>query len=156
MVNLLPTANCRRNLKLRTADGHVRCRSAKSGDKCFDSLCKHPLITRICLGNYHDLIMNICVRLLIQQHDLSFHPLCCNKVRSCFIDFHHIKTPPVQNYLRQIQFTEFLISSVSFCNFFFQLILQSICRQILRQHKILNFQPGQIIPGNLHHGSRPH
>ena len=70
MVNLLPTANRRRNLKLRTTDGHVRCRSAKSGDKCFDSLCKHPLITRICLGNYHDLIMNICVRLLIQQHEI--------------------------------------------------------------------------------------
>ena len=156
MVNLLTASNGRRNLKFCTADGHVRCRSAKSGDKSFDSFGKYPLVSRIRFRNHYDFVMDIRIRFFIQQYDLSFHLFRGNEVRSCLIDFHHIQALPVQNHLRQIQFPELLIFPVSSDNFFFHPVFQFIQAHILGQLKVFDFQPGQIISGNFHDRSCPY
>ena len=125
-------------------------RTTIAGNKSFDPFGKYPLIARIRLGNYYDLIMNIHPRLFLQKHHFSLDPFGRNKIRSRLINFHHIKTFTVQDYLRQRKLPILLIPFMSPSDLHLQLISQLFHRHILRQSEIFNFQPGQIISGDLH------
>ena len=125
-----------------------------TGNKSFDSLCEHPLVSRIRLRHYYDLIMNIRIRLLFQQDRFAFYLFRRDKVRPCLIHFDHIQAGAVHDHFRKRKLPELLVLHVPSLDQGFQPVLQFLRDHILRNLEIFDLQPGKILPGNLQHIAR--
>ena len=151
IIYLSSASDCRRYIKLRTADCHMGCRSAVFGNKPLNTFRKYPFIARICLRNHYNLSVNIHVSLFFEQHYFSGYPLAGDEIRSRFIDRNDINTHCRKNHFRK-QYTPILPEiHMIFRNHRSPVFLQLLCFHIaVILFDIFDCKPRKLIYAKSH------